>query len=1131
MKIVDGYLRLSPTDVANHLACRHLTTLDLALAEGRLKPPEGGAAILAVLQERGLAHEAAYVKHLRSQGLNVVDLLDQPLTGEGVAITRDAMVAGTDAIVQAPLSRDRWAGRADILRRVETPSSLGSWSYEAVDTKLARETRGGTILQLCGYSDILESLQGRIPDHMHVVSPGKPFDERDYRVSDYMAYYRFVRQRLEASVEPGTVDATYPDPTPHCEICRWWATCDSRRHSDDHLSLVAGIRRLQIAEFQQWSINTLEALGTLPLPLPKPERGSAESLTRVREQARVQLEGRQQGRPIHELLTLEPEKGLSRLPAPSPGDVFFDIESDRFSGHQYLFGYAVRDQGDGWTYVPEWGIDLVGEKAVFESFVSFLTKRWEQHPDSHVYHYGSYEVDAMRRLMGKHAVCEDQVDRMLRGGLFVNLHTIVRETIRASVERYSIKDLEPFYDFTRSVPLREASVRLREVEYLLELGQGNSIPTESREAVEQYNKDDCLSAAGLRDWLESLRTEWEKRGQTAPRPAFQAPEPGEKLEERRAEVAALMDRLLSDVPADPAARNSEQRALWLLAQLLDFHRREDKAVWWDFFRLADLDDDDLFDEPAAVAGLKPVARVGGTTKCPIDRYQFPAQEFFARIGSEARAGKDAKIGTLEESNFDDSTVDIKKRADAADVHPPAMFFFKRIDPGSIFTALMRLGEWVAAHGIAAGGLCRAARDLLMEVPPRLRDGASWSVPDESQLERARRLAVALDESVLPIQGPPGSGKTHTGARIVCSLVRAGKKVGVTATSHKVIRNLLNKIEDAASEEGLTIQCVQKPDEPFGDTETIQEVKTNEDVLAALQNGEAQVGGGTAWLWAREEFFESVDALIVDEAGQMSLANVLAAAQAARSLILLGDPQQLEQPLQGSHPEGTAVSVLQHLLGDHQTMPPERGLFLEETWRLAPKICAFTSEMFYEERLRPRAGLANQRLEGPGPLSDAGLRFLPVAHDGNRNHSPEEIEVIARLVDQLIGGEYSWIDAEGEPNKLEYKDILVVASYNAQVYAIRQRLPEARVGTVDRFQGQQAPVVLYSMTTSSVEEAPRGMEFLYSLHRLNVATSRAQCAVVVLASPKLFQPDCQTPRQMQLANAFCSYLERAAVLPA
>lgn len=367
--------------------------------------------------------------------------------------------------------------------------------------------------------------------------------------------------------------------------------------------------------------------------------------------------------------------------------------------------------------------------------------------------------------------------------------------------------------------------------------------------------------------------------------------------------------------------------------------------------------------------------------------------------------------------------------------------------------------------------------------------------------------------------------------MICELVRQGKRVGITATSHKVIGNLLKEVVAAAGEIGLhNLRCVQKvkkEDKPEHDPPHIRTTVDNAGTRAAFLDG-ADVLAGTQWLWAQEDYFEAVDVLFVDEAGQMSLANAIAVAQAARSIVLLGDPQQLEQPLKGSHPEGAEVSALEHLLGEAKTIPRDRGLFLESTWRLHPRICKFTSEVFYDGRLNSHDGLENQRIDGHPWLGDSGLWFIPVIHEGNQNSSPEEVDVIAGLVSELTQPRIKWIDDKGNCRPLSLHDLLIVAPYNAQVADLAERIPGGRIGTVDKFQGQQGPIVIYSLSTSSPEDAPRGMEFLYSLNRLNVATSRAQATVIVVASPRLLEPECRSPHQMQLANALCRYVELARV---
>ena len=392
--------------------------------------------------------------------------------------------------------------------------------------------------------------------------------------------------------------------------------------------------------------------------------------------------------------------------------------------------------------------------------------------------------------------------------------------------------------------------------------------------------------------------------------------------------------------------------------------------------------------------------------------------------------------------------------------------------------------------------------------------------------------------------------------MILALVAAGKTVGVTATSHKVIGNVLDAVVAAAEETGARtatgarIAIGQKPgkdEEPAcAAAESLGDAR---DIAAALAAGTLDVVGGTAWLWSTSAMAGSVDVLLVDEAGQFSLANTVAVSPAGRSLVLLGDPQQLDQPLKGSHPPGAERSALAHLLAGapgeppHATMPPERGLFIEKTWRLHPAICAYTSELFYASQLHPVEGLERQAIDGITRRASAlgrtgtrvdgsGVRWLPVEHAGNDTRSIEEAEAIVEVVRDLLDGGARWTSRHGVEAPLRLEDIVIVAPYNAHVDQVAATLasagfPGARVGTVDKFQGQEAPLSIYAMGSSSPEDAPRGMEFLYSLNRLNVATSRARCVALVVASPALVRVSCATPRQMRLANALCRLVEVAA----
>jgi predicted RecB family nuclease len=1134
MRVRQGTVNISATDLANHLSCHHLTTLDLRLAKGEIAEPSWENPHLRVIQQRGLEHEKAYIEGLRSKGLTIVDLSNE---AEQMAkgATLAAMKSGAQAIVQASLASGDWRGRADVLLRVEQfekPSHLGNWSYELVDCKLARETKAETILQLCFYSELVTELQGLEPELFHVVRPNVGFQPESYRLSAFAAYYRVVKSALQNAVKASSSD-TYPEPVTHCDICRWWKECDGQRRGDDHLSFVAGASRLQRKELTLQGIPSLESLANLPLPIPfNPSRGAREGYTRIREQARIQLEARTEGQLKYESLRSEPGEGLFRLPSPSMGDIFLDLESDPFveeGGREYLFGVVTTNANGNLVYENRWALDRAQERAAFEWFIDFTFERMTRFPDLHVYHFGTYEPAAIKRLMFRYATREEEVDRLLRGAIFINLHTITKQSVRASVEQYSLKEMERFCDYPRRVPLREANQARHFIEHQLELSPSPTLTDEARGLVEGYNEDDCRATERLRQWLESLRATLIASGTEVPRPALKDTSPSEEVKAHQQRVAALFAALTRDLPAEPKDRTPEQAARWLLAHALDWHRREEKVKWWEFFKMKDLSEEDLYDEKTAVAGLslrQRMPKMSPRERAPIDQYHYPSQECSIRRGDTLYTLDEQKFGDVVAADPTARTIDVKKPLKLDGFHASCVFAHSSYRTNEQSESILRLADWIVANGIESPGRYRAARDLLLRNPPRLIAGQFLDKgPNETVLQAACRVGLALDSSLLPIQGPPGAGKTYTGAHMICDLVSQGKTVGVTAVSHKVIRKLLDEVLKAAREMNVTrVTCAHRKEGADPDSSPVREIGTNDEALESLQSGAVTVLGGTPWLWCREEFSDSVHGLFVDEAGQMSLANVLACAPAAKNLVLLGDPQQLEQPQKGSHPEGSDISALAHLLAGRKTIGEGQGIFLVETWRLHPAICRFTSELFYEGRLVSINGLERQNLQAPAPFSRAGLWFVPVVHEGNQSYSTEEVERVSVMVEFLTQAGSTWTDRHGNHQTLTLDDILIVAPYNDQVNRLIERLPGAQVGTVDKFQGQQAAVVIYSMTTSTPEDAPRGMEFLYNLNRFNVATSRARCACIIIGSPRLFAPECRTPHQMELANALCRYAE-------
>src|ERR1022692_953731 len=620
MQKVGDSILLSASDLVGHLNCRHLTGLDIAVATGALGKPKVWDPLLAILWERGARHEQAFVEHLKSQGLSVTVIDGVGIDAEAVARTRAAMIAGEEVIVQGAFRADGWVGRTDVLRRVDTASDLGAWSYEVFDTKLARETKGGTVLQLCLYADLVATVQGIRPTYSYVVAPWSKYEPQKYRMDDYAAYYRRVKNGLKIAIDEQATAEIYPDPKEHCDICRWQYRCDKRRRVDDHLSLVAGITKVHIDELKRHGVATTASLAALPVPLLwKPARGAAHSYQRVREQARIQVEGREAGAVLHELFQVTPGFGLASLPGPSAGDVFFDLEGDPCAGEgglEYLFGYAYTDSDGNIGYTAAWALSRDEEKHIFERFIDFVMDRLEQHPGLHIYHFAPYEPAALKRLMGRYATREEEIDFLLRSKRFVDLYNVVRNGLRASVESYSIKKLEPLYKFTRGTALSTANMALAKVQACLELGDLDFIEETDRAVVTGYNRDDCISTWRLRDWLETQRAELIESGTAVPRPEAPEGAPSEGLGDWQEKINGLIEKLTSDVPADVAERTADQHARWLLAHTLDWHRREQKALWWEYFRLSDLTAEDLLDERAGLSGLAFVGVNGGTAKAP-----------------------------------------------------------------------------------------------------------------------------------------------------------------------------------------------------------------------------------------------------------------------------------------------------------------------------------------------------------------------------------------------------------------------------------------------------------------------------------------------------------------------------------
>jgi len=1159
MQRVDGGFVYSATDLNNFVECRRLTELEALVAFKVLPRPDGDDEQAELIREKGQAHEDRYRERLQQEYPDDVVCFGRAEPGaeayrEAERQTLEAMRRGAKIIYQATFFDGQFLGHADFLQRVETPSDLGNWSYEAIDTKLALSTKPYFIVQLCNYSEHLMRLQGRMPDRGYIVLGNG--EKQGFRLHDYTAYYRHLKSRFLAFVSDPALAAeaaarVYPMKCNHCMVCPWNETCTDQRVSDDHLSLVAWMRRDQVSKLEDAGITTVAALAQAD-PNVSPKSMNSGTFAKLCKQARLQVRSRETAEPVYELLPHDPRTGFGLLPEAAPGDAYFDMEGDPLyepgRGLEYLFGCWLPD--DEATFTTFWGLDRAAEKQAFEQFVDFIVERRRRYPAMHVYHYANYEKAALRRLSQEHSTRGDEVDALLRGEVLVDLYAVVRQSLMIGEDSYSIKRLERFYGLQRSTEVKKGDQSIVMFENWRVHRDANILRD-----IEDYNKDDCESTYLLHRWLLARREEaiatlgvsFPFRPVKSPRDRCHAEffEGCAKCKRRAAaerEQARTTDleRTLLQGIAQPQSDeeyyrlSDDWRTRYLMGHLLSYHRREEAPVWWAYFDRCENIDTLQDQDSEAIGGLEYCSDAAPYKLKPADRnlvhtYRFPEQRHKLDRGYVHDPRLQDSAGEIIEIDEEQNILRLKRSGSADD----AKAVDALIPRGPINTDLQRSALTRIAQAYQAGTLQTqhpATFDLLSSRDPRV-VGHSVLQPEEVSAQSVSAVVQALDNSYLFIQGPPGSGKSTTGSQVICDLLRAGKRVGVLSTGHKAIHHLLHKVEDCMAERGGTFRGLYKHSNTNAgsafQSRLEQPFIESIDDAEAFDSGDYDLAGGTAWLFAREELAGTFDYLFIDEAGQVSLADAIAVSACAKNVVLLGDPSQLAQVSLGTHSSHADDSILQHLLAQATTVPPHRGIFLDISYRMHPDICSFISTAMYDGRLHPGAKTHLHRVTSTG-LSGSGLRYLPIEHFGNGPRSVEEADRIVREIVSLLDG--TVVDDDGKERPLRQSDIIVVAPYNAQRKLITSKLKSAgidvAVGTVDKFQGQEAAVVFYSMATSSGDDIPRDIEFLFEPNRFNVAISRARAMSVLVCSPKLLDLSCRSADQMALLNVVCAYVEHA-----
>ncbi len=1121
----------------------------------------------------GLRHEEVLIKKLKKQGFQIAELEGKQNESDYKA-TKKAMSEGYDFIWQASLTNEEMRGSADLLRKIPGSSPFGDWSYQPIECKLSSKTKTTFLVQACSYCDLLSPLLKKRPNQFELYLGGGKFKE--FKTDKFWYWYQLLRKRygdFQNSFNPNNIPIDNPG-----DHGSWEAFIQERLEASRDLVTVAKMRQTQRLKLKESDIHTIDDLAELKEGT-KVQGLRLEALNDLKEQAKLQVKPKgPDGKPNYILKKIIEGKGLTILPKQNQGDIWFDLEGvqDPVLGTQleYLIGLCYQNESDtSPVYKAWWAHSPSEEKKAFEDWVEWVENRLKRYPNLKIYHYGSYEKSAIRRLAQQYSTKETIIDNWLRSSLLVDLLPVVTGSIVLGEDSYSIKKVEKLYMDHRDADVKTAGDSVVAYRKWSDSGEPKNpgiLPKGSPQLqiIKDYNREDCKSTQLLHEWLLNLR-----KNKGLPE---QPLEP--LLKEENIGIITpleyLSHKLLDELPEkcktlnsldlrddsikinQKGSRGMTWRAQLLLAHLLPFHLREAKVLWWTYFdrkEIASYNSDELLEDSEVIEGAvweKSESRQSVRTGADFHSLKFNPDQNLKLYSSQDGASR----LTLEiaSTGLKIDAVEVDSDRGQVTLKYPWKKKEKRIDdgfldgipkepctlikvPSDIAKPLrdrleIQADSWINGNKKLPNAIhqlleCQSVKGLI-ELNKNIREN-----PKALPKLLANFLEIEF-ETVIALQGPPGTGKSSVTAKFISELIKLNKKIAISSNSNQAINNLLLKVKNICKKEGLNNQIVkatsQKKDQQL----------TNSGIglipSSSLTLNETVIGG-TTWVFSREELNNVFDVLVIDEAGQMSLANLLVMAGCAKSILLVGDQQQLSQPTKADHPGDSGKSCLEYLMQGANVVPEDKGIFLNTSWRMEPSITNIVSELFYDKRLMGNPSNENNSinwgkpcLRGSGnPFPNQGIVFEAIEHSGCSVKSIEEIDFIQKLVESLLGGSYTYSQFnEKRTGEITPNDILVTAPYNVQVNRLEQRLEgKAKVGTVDRFQGQEAPIAIHSLTSSSGDNAPRGIDFLLEPNRLNVAISRAQCLSIIIGCPRLATGLINTVDEAEKVNRLCLLMMR------
>ncbi len=1102
--------------------CKHIITNEFNEKTLNLKRTEKTISDKLRL-EKGLIHELNYFKELSKKYKKIKNIKDLKSLSkkEKIKETIKALKQGYELVYGGWLESDngKWSGELDFLEiNNDLKSNLGNWSYEVTDTKNSASVKGDHVYQVGLYCFLLKETQGILPNNFYILLKDK--SKQAIKLSEVYDTFLLHKNSYENFIS-NELNKTQSVKCGFCTVCDWQDVCEGEWIKNRHLNQVLGNNKKNTKKLNKVGINNYDELAKLD-PKKKIEGLREEAKIKIIKQAKLQIEAEKKGYPIFNIKeeNLYLKKGFNLLPQPSECDLFFDIESVQdhvISGKlEYLFGLFYEEDGKK-IFKPFWAHNRNEEKQSVIDFFSFTKNHFKKYPNAKIYHYASYEITALERLTSLHKVHGVDFDHYLHLGRFVDLFRVVKQAIYVSQKSYSIKEIEKYYDFKRVGDIKKGDVS---EEYYIQWMETKN--KKLLKEIEEYNKQDCISTYKLRNWLLKIRPE-DTRGYIP--------------EKEHIEIRPFEEILLKYQKKFNESKLKNNPIVKLLSDVIGYYQREQKPSWRLFFDRKDLSDEELIDDRECIGNMKLISQFQDKRSIEY-KFLFPEQEYKLKkgrsviIANNNDPDRSDHAGTIKELDQINRSLVLRKGFSKEKKQlPRTLSIGEKVMEHSRFDNLNKNIYNFCDNILENKKGYEALKSFLNRDMPSIKGLKSGDkiINSENFDKEIPDIISRLNSSYIFLQGGPGAGKTFHTANAIVELLKKNKKIAVTANSHKVIHNLLERIENISAEQGFVFKGLKKGNpndiDSFYDGELIKTDSNEKHFIDGLKENKILLYAGTKYHLSSWYYRSKVDFLFIEEASQFSLADCISLGGIATNIVLVGDQQQLGQPTQGSHPNLSGNSVLEYLLQGRDTVPAERGIFLTRTHRMHPNINVFISENFYENKLLTNVSAQSRKINYPKNffIHNDGIHTILMNHTDCSQTSEMEFKKINEIIKKLIGQKFT--DSDKTERPLTISDFLIVSPYNAQVNFLLERLPNGtRCGTIDRFQGQEAPITIISMTSSDVENLPRNKSFFFNRNRLNVAISRSQCTSIVLLNPQLLEAPPKTLEEFKMINNFNKLLK-------